>query len=130
MFKDSKAFSGYSVTDLAAAKAFYTDILELDVTETPEELGLSFANGGQIFIYPKADHAPATFTVLNFPVADIDAAVDELTRKGVQFERYEGEMGQDEKGIFRGAAQNAGPDIAWFTDPAGNILSVMGDVAS
>jgi len=126
MFKDSKAFSGYSVTDLAAAKAFYTDILGLDVTETPEGLGLSFANGGQVFIYPKADHTPATFTVLNFPVADIDVAVDELTRKGVQFQRYDGEMATDAKWVFRGAAQDAGPDIAWFTDPAGNILSVIG----
>ncbi len=126
MFKDSKAFSGYSVTDLAAANAFYTDILKLDVTETPEGLGLSFANSGQVFIYPKADHAPATFTVLNFPVADIDAAVDALTAKGVQFQRYDGEMVTDAKGVFRGAAPDAGPDIAWFTDPAGNILSVIG----
>jgi len=93
-------------------------------------LGLNFANGGQVFLYPKDDHAPATFTVLNFPVDDIDAAVDELTARGVRFKRYEGEMGTDEKGIFRGASRDAGPDIAWFTDPAGNILSVIGSDAS
>jgi catechol 2,3-dioxygenase-like lactoylglutathione lyase family enzyme len=129
MFKNSPAFSGFSVNDLDAAKAFYADTLGLDVVEEPAGLGLKFANGGQVFLYPKEDHAPATFTVLNFPVDDIDAAVDELTRKGMRFERYGVEMGQDEKGIFRGASQNAGPDIAWFTDPAGNILAVMGGVA-
>ncbi len=126
MLHDSKAFSGYSVNDLATAKTFYTDTLGLDVDETPEGLGLNFPNGHQVFLYPKADHAPATFTVLNFPVADIDAAVDALTAKGVQFQRYEGEMATDAKGVFRGAAQDAGPDIVWFTDPAGNVLSVMG----
>lgn len=130
MFRDSQAFSGYSVTDLAAAGAFYSDVLGLDVVEEPAGLGLNFANGHQVFLYPKDDHAPATFTVLNFPVADIDAAVDALTAKGVQFQRYEGEMATDAKGVFRGAAQDAGPDIAWFTDPAGNILSVMGGADS
>ena len=129
MFKDCKAFSGYSVNDLDAAKAFYADTLGLDVVEEPAGLGLNLANGGQVFLYPKDNHEPATFTVLNFPVADIDAAVDELTRKGVQFQRYEGEMATDAKGVFRGAGQNAGPDIAWFTDPAGNILSVIGSDA-
>ncbi len=126
MLKDSQPFSGYSVNDLATAKAFYADTLGLDVTEEMAGLGLAFANGHQVFLYPKDDHAPATFTVLNFPVPDIDAAVDALTAKGVRFLRYEGEMATDAKGVFRGAAQDAGPDIAWFTDPAGNILSVIG----
>ncbi len=130
MFKDSKAFSGYSVNDLDAARTFYAETLGLDVVEEPAGLGLNFANGGQVFLYPKDGHTPATFTVLNFPVADIDAAVDELTGKGVRFERYEGEMATDAKGIFRGASQDAGPDIAWFTDPAGNILSVIGGADS
>jgi catechol 2,3-dioxygenase-like lactoylglutathione lyase family enzyme len=126
MFRDSKAFSGFSVDDLAAAKTFYADTLGLDVVEEPAGLGLRLAGGGQVFLYPKEDHAPATFTVLNFPVPDVDAAVDELTGRGVTFERYEGEMGTDPKGVFRGTAHDAGPDIAWFRDPAGNILSVIG----
>ena len=130
MFKDSKAFSGYSIDDLAAAKVFYAETLGLEVTEAPAGLGLNLAGGGQVFLYPKPNHEPATFTILNFPVPDIDAAVDELTGKGVQFERYEGEMATDEKGVFRGAAQDIGPDIAWFRDPAGHILSVMGGMDS
>ncbi len=109
---------------------FYAETLGLEVTEDSSGLGLNLAGGGQVFLYPKPNHEPATFTVLNFLVPDIDAAVDELTGKGVQFERYEGEMATDEKGVFRGAAQDMGPDIAWFRDPAGNILSVMGDMDS
>ena len=87
-------------------------------------LGLKFANGHRVFIYPKPNHEPATFTVLNFPVDDLDAAVDELTAKGVTFERYPG-MAHDEKGIVRSPSAEMGPDIAWFKDPAGNIISVL-----
>ncbi|MBA2526196.1 MAG: glyoxalase, partial [Pyrinomonadaceae bacterium] len=97
----------------------------LEVSETKEGLGLQIAGGGEIFIYPKANHTPATFTVLNFPVDDIEQAVDKLGGLGVRFESYEGEMKTDKKGIFRGAARGEGPNIAWFKDPAGNILSVL-----
>jgi predicted enzyme related to lactoylglutathione lyase len=88
-------------------------------------LGLRLAGGGRVFIYPKPNHEPATFTILNFQVDDIDQAVDQLTKLGVRFEHYEGEMKTDEKGIFRGADRGEGPNIAWFKDPAGNILSVL-----
>jgi len=121
MFKDSSAFSGYSVDDLDAAKAFYGDTLGLKVTENPAGLGLELATGGTVFLYPKDDHRPATFTVLNFPVDDLDAAVDSLTGEGVPMELYDG-LEQDERGV---AAPTPGPRIAWFKDPAGNILSVM-----
>jgi predicted enzyme related to lactoylglutathione lyase len=121
MLKDSKAFSGYSVDDVGAAKSFYQDILGLDVTEEPAGLGLTLATGGAVFLYPKDNHQPATFTVLNFPVDDIDTTVDALTEQGVVMERYEG-FDQDERGI---ATAEPGPRIAWFTDPAGNVLSVM-----
>jgi catechol 2,3-dioxygenase-like lactoylglutathione lyase family enzyme len=122
MFKDTKAFSGFSVGDLAEAKRFYGETLGLEVVEQNGLLGLRLAGGGEVLIYPKDDHAPATFTVLNFPVADIEQAVDDLTARGVRFERYEGAE-QDDKGIHRGG----GPLIAWFKDPAGNILSVLQD---
>ena len=123
MFKDSKAFSGYSVDDVAAAKSFYEGTLGLDVTEQPQGLGLDLAGGGSVFLYPKVNHEPATFTVLNFPVDDIEAAVDELTGKGVTMERYEG-FNHDDRGIADpGGAP--GPRIAWFKDPAGNIISVL-----
>lgn len=121
MFKDSKAFSGFSVDDILRAKQFYGETLGLNVSEEPAGLGLQLAGGGVVFIYPKEDHAPATFTVLNFPVDDVEKAVDELKEKGVRFEHYEGELQTDEKGIFRGE----GPTIAWFKDPAGNVLSVI-----
>ena len=121
MFNDSSAFSGYSIDDIDAAKAFYGDTLGLKVTENPAGLGLELATGGTVFLYPKDDHQPATFTVLNFPVDDLDAAVDSLTGKGVAMERYDG-FEQDERGV---AAPAPGPRIAWFKDPAGNILSVM-----
>ena len=121
MFKDSSAFSGYSVDDIDATKAFYGDTLGLKVTENPAGLGLELATGGTVFLYPKDDHQPATFTVLNFPVDDLDAAVDALTGKGVAVERYDG-LAQDERGV---AAPAPGPRIAWFKDPAGNILSVL-----
>jgi catechol 2,3-dioxygenase-like lactoylglutathione lyase family enzyme len=125
MFKDSKAFSSFSVNDLKKAKEFYAQKLGLEVSETNEGLGLQIAGGGEIFIYPKANHTPATFTVINFPVDDIEQAVDELGRRGVRFESYEGELKTDSKSIFRGADRGEGPNIAWFKDPAGNILSVL-----
>ena len=125
MLKDSKAFSSFSVNDLKRAKEFYSEKLGLEVSETDEGLGLQIAGGSKIFLYPKPNHIPATFTVLNFAVDDIERAVDELGRRGVRFESYEGEMKTDKKGIFRGAARGEGPNIAWFKDPAGNILSVL-----
>ena len=125
MLKDSKAFSGFSANDIPRAKQFYGETLGLDVSDEMGGLGLHLAGGGEVFIYPKDDHVPATFTVLNFPVGDIDEAVDRLTAAGVSFERYEG-MEQDEKGVARGG-EDRGPNIAWFKDPAGNILSVLAD---
>ena len=122
MFRDTKAFSGFAVPDVAAAKAFYGDVLGIDVTEDDGMLTLHLAGGRDTFVYPKPDFVPATYTILNFPVDDIDQAVDELTARGVRFERYEGtEFETDPKGIQR-QGDNA---IAWFTDPAGNILSVL-----
>ncbi len=123
MFKHTKAFSGFSVNDLAAAKKFYGETLGLDTEDGPMGLGLKLAGGGRIFIYSKDDHQPATFTILNFPVEDIGKAVAELGSKGVTFEHYEGMT--DDHGIARGIAAHRGPDIAWFKDPAGNILSVL-----
>ncbi len=117
------AFSGFSVDDTAKAKQFYGQTLGLEVSELPP-LGLlqvSIATGGKVLIYPKPNHRPATFTILNFPVDDVDKAVDELSARGVEFEHYEGEIATDEKGIARGG----GPTIAWFKDPAGNVLSVL-----
>ena len=121
MLKDSKAFSTFSVRDVPRAKQFYGETLGLDVSDEMDGLALHLSGGGEVFVYPKADHTPATFTVLNFPVTDIDKAVDELTTAGVRFEQYEGELQTDEKGISCGE----GPTIAWFKDPAGNILSVL-----
>lgn len=123
MLKDSYAFSGFSVNDQAAAKEFYGQTLGLEVEDNEMGLQLKIAGGHPVFIYQKNDHAPATFTILNFPVDDIDKAVEELKAKGAVFEQYP-EM-TDEKGIARGKAANRGPDIAWFKDPAGNILSVL-----
>ena len=125
MFKHTHAFSGFSVDNIQAAKEFYGQTLGLEVSETKEGLVLRIAGGGQVFIYLKPNHTPASFTILNFPVVDIDQAVDALLKLGVRFESYEGQMKTDEKGIFRGAAQGKGPNIAWFKDPAGNILSVL-----
>lgn len=125
MLTDSKAFSGFAVRDLKDVREFYESTLGLDVTEENDLLTLHLAGGRDTLIYPRPDFMPATYTVLNFPVANIDDAVDELASRGVRFERYEG-FEQDEKGIARGSG-NGGPDIAWFTDPAGNILSVIGD---
>lgn len=121
MFKNTKAFSSFSVDDLEKAKKFYSQTLGLEVSESMEGLSLHLAGGNEIFIYPKADHTPATFTILNFPVDNVDQAVDNLANLGVHCEIYnEGELKTDEKGIFRG-----GPKIAWFKDPAGNFLSVL-----
>jgi catechol 2,3-dioxygenase-like lactoylglutathione lyase family enzyme len=125
MLRESPAYSGYSTTDLGAARQFYAETLGLAVDDTPEGLRLAFAGGHTVFIYPKGpDHRPATFTVLNFPVHDVVAAVDWLTARGIKMERYEG-MDQDERGIVRPPSADLGPQIAWFTDPAGNILSVI-----
>jgi len=125
MFNDTRAFSSFSVDDFKKAKEFYGRTLGLKVSETAEGLKLHIAGGGTIFIYRKADHTPATFTILNFLVHDIEQAVDDLVRLGVHFESYGGEMKTDEKGIFRGASRGMGPNIAWFKDPAGNVLSVL-----
>ncbi len=120
MFKTKAAFSGFSVDDLEKAKAFYTGTLGLQVDDEGMGLWLHLPGGGRVFAYPKENHQPATFTILNFAVDDIDEAVDELAKRGVRFERYEG-FEADEKGIVRGE----GPSIAWFKDPAGNVLSVL-----
>jgi predicted enzyme related to lactoylglutathione lyase len=128
MLKDSRAFSGFSVSDLGEAKEFYQNKLGLDVTDGAMGLQIKVAGGNPIFVYEKADHTPADYTILNFPVEDIDSEVDELTKNGVVFEVYDNMPGaQDEKGILRGKAANQGPDIAWFKDPAGNVLSVLSD---
>lgn len=121
MFKDTKAFSTFSSNDVPRAKQFYGQTLGLSVSDEMDGLALHLAGGGEVFVYPKDDHTPASFTILNFPVDNIDEAVDRLTQAGVRFEQYEGELKTDEKGIFRGE----GPTIAWFKDPAGNILSVL-----
>ncbi len=121
MFEQTKAFSGFSVDDIAAAKMFYGDTLGVPLTEENGMLSLHVSGGGTILVYPKgAQHSPASYTVLNFPVDDIDNAVDQLTSLGIEILRYPG-MGQDDRGI----ARQGGPLIAWFTDPAGNVLSVL-----
>jgi catechol 2,3-dioxygenase-like lactoylglutathione lyase family enzyme len=120
MFAKTKAFSGFAVDDLQKARRFYGETLGLNVAEEHGLLYLHLFGGTDVLVYPKPDHVPASFTILNFPVDDIDEAVDELVRRGVRFERYPG-LDADEKGVFRGG----GPYIAWFTDPAGNILSVL-----
>jgi catechol 2,3-dioxygenase-like lactoylglutathione lyase family enzyme len=126
MFKAQSAFAGVSVNDLAAAKDFYAKTLGLELTDESMGLNFSLPGGGGLFIYQKDDHVPATFTVLNFVVDDIDAAVDSLSGGGVKFEYYDDMPAKpDEKGIIRGLAANQGPDIAWFKDPAGNILSIL-----
>ena len=122
VFKNTKAFSSFSVDDLEKAKEFYGKTLGIDISESKEGLSLYPKSSNEIFIYPKTDHTAATFTVLNFPVDDVEQAVDDLTKQGVRFEIYnKGELKTDEKGIFRGE----GPKIAWFKDPAGNFLSVL-----
>ena len=126
MLKDSHAFAGFSVDDIDKARGFYKDVLGLTVTN--DEMGIidiGLGGGNHVIAYPKPNHEPATYTVLNFPVADIEKTVDELTTKGVSFEQYDmPEIKTDAKGIARG---EYGPPIAWFKDPAGNILSVLED---
>jgi catechol 2,3-dioxygenase-like lactoylglutathione lyase family enzyme len=122
MFKNAKAFSGFSVDDIPAAREFYGTTLGLDVADVEDMLDVTLGSGSHVLIYPKPNHEPATYTILNFPVADVDAAVDDLASRGVAFELYdEPDLKTDEKGIFRGQ----GPTIAWFRDPAGNILAVL-----
>jgi catechol 2,3-dioxygenase-like lactoylglutathione lyase family enzyme len=120
MFANTRAFSGFAVDDLRKAREFYGETLGLRTSEEHGLLTLHLAGDRDTLVYPKRNHTPATYTILNFPVDDIDKAVDELASRGVRFERYE-DMQQDEKGIHRGD----GPDIAWFKDPAGNVLSVL-----
>lgn len=130
MFTDAKAYSGFAVDDLQKAKEFYGEKLGIKTTVLDEEAGLLMLHIGgnrDTLIYTRPNHTPAEYTILNFPVADVDAAVDDLTARGVTFERYEG-FDQNDKGIARG--QGRGPDIAWFRDPAGNILSVHQDQGS
>jgi predicted enzyme related to lactoylglutathione lyase len=120
-FKNTTAFFSFSVNDLEKAKRFYNQILGLEVSETEEGLKVFLQDGNEIFIYPKPDHSPATFTLLNFVVDDVESTVDQLTEAGVHFQIYnEGELKTDNKGIFNGK-----PKIAWFKDPAGNFLSVL-----
>jgi catechol 2,3-dioxygenase-like lactoylglutathione lyase family enzyme len=122
MLENSKAFSGFAAPDIAKEKEFYSRTLGLKTSENHGLLRLHLAGGNDVLIYPKPDHTPATYTVLNFPVDDVDQAVDKLTKRGVQFEHYNrADLKTDEKGIMRGN----GPTIAWFKDPAGNILSVL-----
>jgi predicted enzyme related to lactoylglutathione lyase len=120
MFENTKAFSGFAVNDLEAAKKFYGEVLGLKTSERYGLLTLHLAGGRDTLVYPKPDHSPATYTILNFAVDDIDAAVDELISRGVELVKYDG-LGQDDKGINRAG----GPYIAWFNDPAGNILAVL-----
>ena len=120
MFANTKVFSGFAVDDVEKARAFYGDTLGLKTSEENGLLTLHIAGDRPTLVYPKPGHSAADYTILNFPVDDIDEAVDELTSRGVQFERYEG-FDQDEKGIARGP----GPSIAWFKDPAGNVLAVL-----
>jgi predicted enzyme related to lactoylglutathione lyase len=120
MLKDRPTFSSFSATDIDAERAFYADTLGLAVTEENGQLMVDFAGGQRVLIYPKEDHAPASFTVLNFQVPDIETAVDALVERGVDFVRYEG-FPQDERGIMR----EWGPPIAWFTDPAGNVIALI-----
>lgn len=122
MLADTRAFSGFAVDDLGAAEQFYAETLGIDTTRGEMgDLVLNLAGGRDTYIYVKPDFSPATYTILNFVVSDIEAAVEELSSRGIEFERYEG-FGQDEYGIVRA---NVGPAIAWFKDPAGNILSVL-----
>jgi catechol 2,3-dioxygenase-like lactoylglutathione lyase family enzyme len=125
MFSPKSAFSGFSVDDLAVAKEFYAGTLGLTVDLDGVGARLRLPGGGSVFMYPKPDHQPASFTVLNFEVEDIDAAVGDLTSRGVAFERYAAVPDMDAKGIMRGREHNTGPDVAWFLDPARNVLSVI-----
>jgi catechol 2,3-dioxygenase-like lactoylglutathione lyase family enzyme len=126
MFGDNKAFSSFSVDDLDKAEQFYADVLGVGVEKNDIGLTLKFAGGNKIFIYPKPDHRPATYTALYFPVEDIDAAADKLVAAGIVLEQYDmDELKQDERGVFHSQDVSQGPSIAWFKDPAGNILSII-----
>jgi predicted enzyme related to lactoylglutathione lyase len=125
MFEQANAFSGFSVDDLEEAKTFYGDMLGCNLEDMGMGLELRFPNGHSVFLYEKEDHQPATYTTLNFPVDDINATVDSLVEAGVTMERYDMPGEQDERGVMRGKAAAMGPDIAWFKDPAGNILAVV-----
>lgn len=119
-------FSGFSVADQAEARDFYENILGLEVDESQMGLIIKLPNGGEVFVYPKPDYTPADFTILNIVVHDIDKAVEDLTAKGIEFEKYDNlPVPQDDKGILRGLGAGQGPDIAWFKDPSGNIFSVL-----
>lgn len=124
MPKVKEVFASFSVDDQAKAKQFYGETLDLNVEDGKMGLILHMTGGGSVYIYPKENHQPATFTVLNIEVESIEAAVGDLTKAGVKLEIYAG-MGQDDKGILRGKAAGHGPDIAWFRDPAGNIVSIL-----
>lgn len=127
MLNDSQAFNGFSTNDLAATKSFYGDVLGLTIMDNPMGMINIMVAGRDtpIIVYPKDDHQPASYTILNFPVVNIDEAVDALQAKGVTFEHYEGLT--DDRGIAWGLKVNRGPNIAWFKDPAGNILSILQD---
>lgn len=124
--KINAAFSGYSSNNIEACKTFYGETLGLDLKESMGGFDLTFESGQHVFIYPKDDHQPASFTVLNFVVEDINSSIDELVEKGVNFERYNNMPAQqDERGVLRGKTAGQGPDIAWFKDPSGNILALI-----
>lgn len=126
MFQPTDTFSGFSVNSIAQARDFYIDKLGLTLASEDMGLDITLPGGAKLFIYEKPDHQPATFTVLNFVVGDIDEALASLQDKGIAFEHYDmGDMKQDEKGVLRGRSANMGPDIAWFKDPAGNVLSIL-----
>lgn len=125
IFKLDESFSTYSIDDVGEARSFYADTLGIDVTDEKEGgIGLNLA-GRSVYLYPKEDHKPAAFTVLNLAVDDIDEAVDELKSRGIEFESYDGDIATDDNGIFRGGEKGQGPNIAWFKDPADNIISVI-----
>lgn len=126
MFKPVATFSGFSVDDIDKAKQFYAEILGFTITDEMGGSRIELPGGDRVWMYSKGDlHEPATYTMLNFVVEDINMTVDTLVTRGVKFERYEEGVAQDERGIMRGLSQNMGPDIAWFKDPAGNILAVL-----
>ena len=126
MFGETTAFSGFAVNDSSKAREFYAETLGLQVSGEGEDLWLHLAGGARVLVYPKADHTPATFTILNFRVDDVEQAVAALTDAGVRFEIYDQEgLRTDERGIYFGRRTDEGPNIAWFRDPAGNILSVL-----
>ena len=126
MFQDAKAYSGFSTNDIPKTKDFYGRVLGLEVSEDYGMLRIRLGSGATVIVYPKADHTPASYTMLNFPVQDVDAAVRDLVSQGVVMEQYNNkDMPQDANGVLRGIKVGMGPDIAWFKDPAGNILSVL-----